>query len=620
MKQWAILLFLLLLVPLANALIEIEGVSRDIYNLGDEVDVNGYILVNENVFGFFKVIIDCDEEVPILIKSISLKKNTKKNFEESFIIPFFIDGDCSLIVSIEREGDVVEQARSTGFRISKELSGNFELEDKLIQLGKDIGLEGQVFRLDGSDVDGNAVIYFKKNDTIVNVGSSVVNEGEFDYKTSSVAYPSGIYNVEIDVIDIQGNQFKFLDIEPFTLVNEIYVFAKPEKVKVMPGVALNIIGEAKTILQEEIEEAEVLIIMNDTVYETSLKNSEFEYELILERNIKSGRHDIEVIVEDHWGNIGRTETNFEVNAIPTSLYVETETKAYIPGTKIIMKPVLLDQGGDFIIEDISVELIDANGDVKFSKVVKTNDEIEYEFERYSKPGTWEIKSYATGLVHEDKIDVGETLAAEYSLEGQILTITNIGNIDYKRPVEIRLEGDEEFTLIKKKRLDPEESYEVDLGEGVKSGIYDVFVGDDVFEDVEIEGFYKRDYSILYWILALITLGIIAYLFFHRVKRRRKKKEAKEKEEKHIAGKVKEFLSAKGLHHKEKKKEESKEERVARYKKEFKDKILKTIEKREKKIRQDVSKFLPKDRQDYVKLDESKKGLFDIFKVKKGGEK
>ncbi len=627
-RLWAII-FLLILIPSVSAIIELEGPARDIYNLGDEVNVEGYILVNQDVFGFFRIIIDCETEIPILTKSISLKKDTKKSFDESFIVPFYIAGDCSLKISVESAGDVVEQARSSAFLISKDLEGSFELGDKLIQLGKDIEIEGQVFRLDGDDIEGNAVVYFKKNNTIINVGSSVVDDGEFEYSVSSVAYPSGIYNLEIDVIDIYGNQYLFTEIEPFTLVNEIYVFAKPGKVNVLPGTALKISGEAKTILQENIPEADVSLIVNETVYETKLKNSEFEFELILERDTKSGRHDVEVIVEDYLGNIGRTSTNFNVNAIPTTLYVETDVKTYIPGTMIEMKPILLDQGGDFIIEDISVELIDVDGNNKLTMVVKTNEIIEYEFDRYATPGSWEIKSYATGLVHEDQINVGETLAADYKLAGQILTITNIGNINYKRPVEIRLVGEEEFVLVKKKRLDPGENYEVNLGEGVKSGVYDVFVGDKEFNEVTIDGFIKRNWSWLYWLLSLIVFGLVAHFLVKNVRKRKRKKVDKEEEEKHLASKVKEFLSAKGLHHKEKPKEESKEDRIGRYKKEFKEKILKDISKREKKIKQEVSRFLPKEAQEYLKLkkakndDEERKSLFNIFSMKgkkKGGEK
>ncbi len=623
-----VLLFLLVLIPFVSAEINIEGPSKDVYNLGDSISVKGYIIETEDAIGFLKVSLDCEQEIPVITKSISVKKDTKKNFDEQFVIPFYIPGNCGLKVSLEAFGNVIEQARSKEFTISKDLKGNFEVQDKLIQLGKDIEIEGSVYKLDGENIDGNAIVYFKQNDTIYNVGSSLVNDGKFSYVVSSVAYPSGIYNIELEVIDIFGNGFIFSEIEPFTLVNEIYVFAKPNKLSVLPGTVVTIFGEAKTILQDKIEDGKVTLNYGDKGYETELDKSKFEYEIVIEDDVKSGRHDIEIIVEDPLGNIGRTSTNFNVNAIPTSLYVDTEVNTFIPGTKMRFKPVLLDQGGDFIIEDISVEILDSDDDVVFNKVVKTNEMIEYEFEQYAEPGTWVIKTYATGLVNDDQIYVGETLAADFSLEGQILKVVNIGNVVYKRPIEIRLENEEEYVVVKKKRLSPGDSYDIDLGENVKSGVYDVFVGDKEFNDVEISGFVKRDYSWLYWILIIIVLLLILFLFWRGIHKRKRKKKEEKHEEEHLAERVKDFLKGKGLHHnkKEEKKEESKKDRMERYKKEFRERILKDISKREKKIRQDVSKFLPKEKQDYIELkapEEKKRSLMDIFTMKNkktGGEK
>ena len=129
MRQSIFILILLILIPAVSATINIEGPGRSVYNLGDEISVKGYILRDEDMFGFLRISLDCENDVPILTRSISLEKDTKRDFSENFIIPFFIPGDCTLKVSLESAGSIIEQAKSNEFIISKELEGNFKIYD-----------------------------------------------------------------------------------------------------------------------------------------------------------------------------------------------------------------------------------------------------------------------------------------------------------------------------------------------------------------------------------------------------------------------------------------------------------------------------------------------------------
>ena len=59
-------------------------------------------------------------------------------------------------------------------------------------------------------------------------------------------------------MDNYGNQKTFENAVQFTLVDEIYVFAKPTRAQIVPGTAVHLIGEAKTILQADIDEGNVV--------------------------------------------------------------------------------------------------------------------------------------------------------------------------------------------------------------------------------------------------------------------------------------------------------------------------------------------------------------------------
>ncbi len=52
MRQSIFILILLILIPAVSATINIEGPGRSVYNLGDEISVKGYILRDEDMFGF----------------------------------------------------------------------------------------------------------------------------------------------------------------------------------------------------------------------------------------------------------------------------------------------------------------------------------------------------------------------------------------------------------------------------------------------------------------------------------------------------------------------------------------------------------------------------------------
>jgi len=112
--------------------------------------------------------------------------------------------------------------------------------------------------------------------------------------------------------------------------------------------------------------------------------------------------------------------------------------------------------------------------------------------------------------------VKEVKELDYKLEGNVLTVTNIGNVKYDEPVKITMQGfDRPVNIVRNIDLDVNESVTVNLGEGNPTGAYSVAVGDKVFNDVKVEGFARKDYSWVYYvILGVLIFGLI-YFFMLR---------------------------------------------------------------------------------------------------------
>ena len=128
MKKRLLVLLFLLLIPSVDALISLEGPDRQVYNLGDKVVVKGYLTEEEDFYGLFNLFFDCENDLQVLVRFISLKKNEKEEFSENLPVPFFLGSECSVKATLVVNNTVIEEVKSPLFKISKELKGKFELK------------------------------------------------------------------------------------------------------------------------------------------------------------------------------------------------------------------------------------------------------------------------------------------------------------------------------------------------------------------------------------------------------------------------------------------------------------------------------------------------------------
>jgi len=69
-------------------------------------------------------------------------------------------------------------------------------------------------------------MYFNRGDESFLVDIISIKKGKLNYKYVPVSIPEGEYSIDVSVSDLYGNEFLFEDVASFTLMNELYVFAK----------------------------------------------------------------------------------------------------------------------------------------------------------------------------------------------------------------------------------------------------------------------------------------------------------------------------------------------------------------------------------------------------------
>jgi hypothetical protein len=220
----------------------------------------------------------------------------------------------------------------------------------------------------------------------------------------------------------------------FTISNTVNITSEINKLHFMPGEKLTISG---IVTKADGTDFNGLGEVDFDGKPVSINaNNKFSYQRTLENNIKSGKHEIIISLNDSYGNFGQISQEIEVQSIPTSIEIKTNNDSFLPGDELRADINLYDQAGDKINESVAVTLYNPWGiDLKIESIF--DDTIfEYNFSSDAEPENWWIYAFADGIKERKFLFVKETAKAEFNIENKTLTIKNIGNIVYQKPVEI----------------------------------------------------------------------------------------------------------------------------------------------------------------------------------------
>ena len=160
--------------------------------------------------------------------------------------------------------------------------------------------------------------------------------------------------------------------------------------------------------------------------------------------------------------------------------IKSADEKYSPGENITLRISLYDSSNSIIDDNVLVILSDSGKTKKIEKIVPTNQIIELDLGENAPSGAW------TALATYTDKNTGEQLSkttfffvdlnelARFELNGDILTITNIGNTRYTKTISIilgesvgtkNIDGLEVGDSVKLKLIAPDGDYPVKITDG-----------------------------------------------------------------------------------------------------------------------------------------------------------
>lgn len=161
-----------------------------------------------------------------------------------------------------------------------------------------------------------------------------------------------------------------------------------------------------------------------------------------------------------------------VSAQGEKIEVSTLKEGYTPGEVITFKVSLFDSQNKPLNVDVQVAFENAAKTKRVEATVASNRLVDMNLDEKSTAGYWSVTAKYGGIESKALFIIETSELVRFDLEGDILTITNIGNTPYTRDVQILI-GD---TLgVKKTGLDVGEKVSFRLI--APNGVYSVRVTD-----------------------------------------------------------------------------------------------------------------------------------------------
>lgn len=479
-------LVFLLIIPFSLAEINLNPLAKTIYNKGDLLKVNGYVSSDKDQSSVaLAMFLVCDNnELQFKTQRINVQAGKTYPISSEVTIPFSMSGDCQIRVNF---GD--EQANSELFKITKGLKGSFTLIPLSAQLGDDITLTGTITKLNGDLINGIGTLYIEKDDKNYLTSSIQIKDSKFEFKTKIQSIPEGPYHINLAVNDLFGNEEFFWNAATLNVYDRFKVNVLLDKQQYNPEDTIKIQGAVEKTVGTKIGSAEAKFILDENEYSTDVVNNKFEFELPLSSSIKSYNHDLRVTITDEFGNVG--EKIIRVYVTPNEIKLDSglDKEFFTPKEIITFKPRLYDQAADTIQESVLLKISDSKNKEVLQKEIPTNDEFNFKLNQFALPGTWsyELKSKKLNVRGSFTVDTIEDI--QVLLQGQILKVKNIGNVDYDQKLEITATDLKDIPSILYVRtgIKPSEELSYPLYKDLKPGTYDIYVANKgaKFEDVNV---------------------------------------------------------------------------------------------------------------------------------------
>lgn len=310
-----------------------------------------------------------------------------------------------------------------------------------------------------------------------------------------------------------------------TVSDKIIITLDIKNTDVMPGQEITVEGSAKKENSQNVDgfvDADV----NNVKASGSVVQGKFSVSLKLPENMRSGTYSVNVNAyekidqESELSNHGQENFMIVVRAVPKELEIALDSGNVNPGTTLSYKPMLYDQAHDIVLDkEIAVKIYDTGNNLIAEKVSISGKQEELALEQNALPGTWKIYASVANISTTKQFNVNALEQASFSLDNNTLTITNTGNVPYKKLLQFTI-GKESTTqevslgVSETKKLKiyaPDGKYTVKVSDGTSNvERSDVLLTGRAVKILDASEGSSFSRYLLAWIFLFAVVGWIVY--------------------------------------------------------------------------------------------------------------
>jgi len=528
MKKGMILVYLALAAfsaSLVNGSIVFNNDFRT-YNIGDTVDVEGYIESGQNARNIFRLYLECGNSIQILAKTISVSANSRYFFSEDVNLPVGNKGQCSFKATFNGETQ-----SSRKFEVTDTLKGDLFLNKKNFKLGESLEIEGDVLYLDNDKVNGVGIFSLVNQDSSESYFSDTLNieDGSLSYSTGLEKLPPRIYNLVVEAYDSYGN-FKKFDLGTIEVTDKLSVNSGLDKRDYLPGGSFTV----NLMVNEAPREFRVKLDFDGEATEQSFKGTEFNYQIKTKENIKSGQHTLSIRVNDDYGNYYEGVQELIITPVAKRLEINLDKSEYLPEGEVEVSGEIFDQGNERYEDGIiTIRVLDFKENEIANSQINSGNTYTLELKKYAAPGSYKVTAEGSGFKKEITFNVNELEKIDAYYEENRLKISNEGNTEISDSFVVYLD-DKAITNFNLKSK-PSEIKDYDLRalinedkvyslkinfKGDEYDVGDALIVDDRPISSKITGAVVGGGDfVVYALLLLIMVLIILFVFYNPSKRK-----------------------------------------------------------------------------------------------------
>ena len=262
----------------------------------------------------------------------------------------------------------------------------------------------------------------------------------------------------------------------FEVTRQLEVLPVNSRITALPSESIKVAGVVNEAFGNNLLKADVEAALDNLTYQTGAIDGNFNVLIELPKNIKSGKHAIEITVSDSKNNLGYGAVELKITPVEKYLKLELSDYNIEPGKKIGIASSLYDQADDLINASISLEMIYEDDEKIFTKTVQSNEKIDYEFSQYAKPGNYILTSTYNNLQSQAVVNVNALREVKVKYENQSVFIENVGNVPFADEFTFIIQNElRKYPVTKKISIEPGKLLAIDLSKEVPEGIYNVLL-------------------------------------------------------------------------------------------------------------------------------------------------